>query len=160
MAREPVPAGALDSAVRMWAAFTSPDPRTLEPWIEVPWVRRYCEEFPATPNGLTRTERQAMEGAASGLLEKMALFLANNASEEAYFLGDIGFFRILEDLQNCPQPLLDSELRLTPKGEAVLAGEDDRIRGNGIDLWRGGVHLHGDDAQFRWDVASRRFVAG
>jgi hypothetical protein len=39
----------------------------------------------------------------------------------------------------------------------VLAGQADRARG-GIDRWLGGVHLRGDDAEWRWDGQGRRVV--
>jgi hypothetical protein len=42
---------------------------------------------------------------------------------------------------NAPKMLGEAEIRLTPFGEAVLAGEANTVRENGIDLWIGGVHL-------------------
>jgi hypothetical protein len=42
---------------------------------------------------------------------------------------------------NAPKMMSDAEIRLTPFGQAVLAGEANTVHENGIDLWVGGVHL-------------------
>jgi len=68
-----------------------------------------------------------------------------------------------------PHPLVDVDapplregfphegtVRLTDTGRAVLDGRADWIRLNGIDRWLGGVHLHGADAQWRWDAEAGR----
>jgi hypothetical protein len=34
------------------------------------------------------------------------------------------------------------------------------VRIHGIDRWLGGVHLHGHDAQWRWDPDRDRLVPG
>jgi hypothetical protein len=41
-----------------------------------------------------------------------------------------------------------------------LAGQADWIRDcGGIDLWLGGVHLHGADAAWRWDADRNALLA-
>ena len=52
--------------------------------------------------------------------------------------------------------LLESSFQVTEFGEAVLRGDEDFVRLNGIDLWLGGVHLEGDEAAWRWDEAEDR----
>jgi len=47
--------------------------------------------------------------------------------------------------------LLETSFELTGEGRAVINGGADFVRLNGIDTWLGGVHLHGDDAKWRWD---------
>ncbi len=47
--------------------------------------------------------------------------------------------------------LLGTSFRITDHGKAVLNGDEDFVRLNGIDLWLGGVHLQGDEAEWRWD---------
>jgi hypothetical protein len=55
--------------------------------------------------------------------------------------------------------LIEAPLRLTPTGEAVVAGRDDWFRLNGAARWVGGVHLIGPDPAWRWDADRRRVVA-
>jgi hypothetical protein len=63
-----------------WTAFRSPDPRNLEtvkiaalPFLAAA-LRRHLEEFPWTTDGLSRTERQILQG---------------NTDEEPAFMGDV-----------------------------------------------------------------------
>ncbi len=55
----------------------------------------------------------------------------------------------------------DSTFEITDAGRDVLRGEADHIELNGIDCWRGGVHLHGHlqgQTIWRWDSAAGRMV--
>jgi hypothetical protein len=56
------------------------------------------------------------------------------------------------------QRYMQSKLKLTEFGEAVLAGTDDFSRHNPIDRWWGGTRLSNDDL-WRWDAASRALIA-
>jgi hypothetical protein len=47
---------------------------------------------------------------------------------------------------------------VTAAGARVLAGETDHVELNGIDRWIGGVHLIGNDAQWRWDEGTESVV--
>jgi hypothetical protein len=155
-----------DGAHMAWEAFRSPHPTLLgamarNRYVDLPYLgpalTRMCEEYPAENGGLSKVERLVLEAVAQGISEPVELYQAYSEKEEWIFLGDGPFFRILDGLNSCPQPLLDPEFRLTRKGEDVLAGNDDRIDGNGIDRWIGGVHLHGPDSPWRFDPARRQF---
>ena len=50
-----------------------------------------------------------------------------------------------------PLRMLFSAFEITERGQAVLAGAEDFVIKNGIDLWLGGVHLQGKESQWRWD---------
>jgi DNA-binding MarR family transcriptional regulator len=51
-------------------------------------------------------------------------------------------------------------IAITDAGREVLAARADQIRLNGIDVWRGGVHLAGSDASpWRWDAHHERLVS-
>ena len=54
--------------------------------------------------------------------------------------------------------LLKSAFQITEPGAAVMRGDDDFIRRNGIDLWLGGTHLEGVEAAWRWDQNRGRLV--
>ncbi len=47
---------------------------------------------------------------------------------------------------------------MTETGRAVLDGEADWIKLNGIDRWLEGVHLHGAESRWRWDEENRRLL--
>jgi hypothetical protein len=78
--RNPVTRRHMAEARAAWTAFRSPDPRNLEtvkiaalPFLAAA-LRRHLEEFPWTTDGLSRTERQILQG---------------NTDEEPAFMGDV-----------------------------------------------------------------------
>ena len=78
--RNPVVRRHLAEARAAWTAFRSSDPRHLEtvkiaalPFLAAA-LRRHLEEFPWTTDGLSRTERQILQG---------------NTQEEPAFMGDV-----------------------------------------------------------------------
>ncbi|HYW08083.1 MAG TPA: hypothetical protein VE913_14065, partial [Longimicrobium sp.] len=158
-------------ARRAWAAFRAPDPTEIErvlagdtgalPFLAAA-LRRHLEQFPAARDGLSRSERQALEAVADGATTPEAAFAEHNRREDPVWLGDATFFGYLRALAAGPAPLLltDGALRLTATGRAVLDGRADRVRTNGIGRWLGGVHLHGADARWRWDEAEGRLIRG
>jgi hypothetical protein len=160
-----------DVARRAWAAFRAPDPTAIErvlaggtgalPFLAAA-LRRHLEQFPAARDGLSRSERQALEAVADGATTPEAAFAEHNRREDPVWLGDSTFLGYLRALASGPDPLLRMEggLRLTATGRAVLDGRADRVRANGIRRWLGGVHLHGPDARWRWDGAAGRLIEG
>jgi redox-sensitive transcriptional activator SoxR len=183
-AREPAVEATLEAAVSVWGAFRSPDPAELAAWAarEIPGLPfvaaalvRLLEELPAPGDGLSATERHALEAVASGAGTPFAAFLSAQRLEQAPFLGDTWFFRSLveigsgdvrlvetadgEPLPAAP-PLGDGQvfarlpLRLTEEGARVLTGELDRVELIGVDRWLGGTHVSADRV-WRWDPAGR-----
>ena len=164
---------ALESAERAWSALCEPEPDALAelathedpslPFLS-PALRRLLDELPSPNDGLSRTERLALETIAAGARTASAAFVAAQRLEDAPFLGDTWFFRTLSalgqgdtrlvegdgaPLPSAP-PLSDGqafmrlELRVTPAGERVLRGEANRVELLGIDRWIGGTHItHG-----------------
>lgn len=182
--RRDVTAAQLEVASRAWSAFCAPDPRGLVPFTlgaipGLPYLpdafERHLEEFPAIANGLSRTERQILEGLEGGASTAAALFSASQKREERIFTGDSTFFAHLRKLASVPVPLLrlphsqedhrafgESQVEITPHGSAVLHEAEDHISLNGIDRWLGGVHLHcqpggPENAVWRWNSQERRF---
>jgi hypothetical protein len=165
--REPVHRIHFDSAHMAWEAVRSPYPTSLGalsrgrlpglPYLSAA-LQRFCAEYPSLSNGASQTEQSVLQLASQQEWEPGDLFRAWQQTENPMFLGDLSFFRIVGGLQTGLQPLLDHNLQLTSKGRAVLAGEDDRVLGNGIDRWIGGVQLRGSDSPWRWDVSRRQFV--
>jgi hypothetical protein len=164
--RAPLSGAQFRLANAAWSAFTSPDPRTIEPVIQsetspLPFLaaalRRHLEQFPSTRDGLSRTERQILQVLRErGPLSTHRLFAAVARMEDSPFLGNHSFARILRSLASARHPLVaaeESAVRIAPAGLRVLEGCEDHIQLNGSDRWLGGVHLDGS-GQWRWDPDS------
>jgi hypothetical protein len=186
-ARVPASQDTLAAAVSVWDALRHPDPSALAaaaqadlpglPFLE-PALLRLLEELPAPGDGLSGTERRALQAVAAGAATAAAAFLAAQDLEAAPFLGDTWFFRALAGLGTGPDRLVETQdgdplppppplgdprafarlpLRLTGLGERVLDGREDRVALLGLDRWLGGTHLT-PAAAWRWDPAARRLV--
>lgn len=176
--RQPVTDKQVHLARHAWRAFCSPEPIGIEVALRrdtsaLPFLadalQRHLEEFPWTRDGLSRTERQALLGIDAGFDTVEPLFRAVQALERRPYQGDGSFLHCLRGLASPPMPLIRLEgggalrnqrLSLTNTGRDVLAGREDRVRLHGIDRWLGGVHLHGQEAQWRWDGERSRLVPG
>lgn len=164
-----------------WRAFTSHDPTALERLLArdtsaLPFLHgaltRFLEEYPAVGSGLGRTERQIIDGLVRGMTRPVELFLDSQKQEERIFMGDATFWSRLEMLASGPRPLIrlpgkptdqafpKGEIELTDDGRRVATGELDWVAVAGIDRWLGGVHLVGDQAEWRWDPDRGKLVAG
>jgi DNA-binding transcriptional MerR regulator len=169
---------ALELATAVWSAFRAPEPSALAGWAvrdtsELPFLGpallRLLEELPAPGDGLSGTERRALQAIAAGAGTPAAAFVAAQRLEDAVFLGDAWFYRTLAGLAGlvdplpAPPPLSDPNefirlpLRLTGDGERALAGELDRVELLGVDRWVGGTHVT-PDSLWRWDPAARALV--
>jgi len=157
--------------VRAWRAFCGEDPTELAALLHgedlgaLPFLaaalRRFFEEYPSPEAGLPRTERQVLEGLRDGPASVAALFRHNQDCEQSPFLGDLLFFAVLRRLAGGAHPLLrldgqgpiaEQRATLEPAGARVLDGDGDAVALNGVDLWRGGVHLRGREGIWRWDA--------
>lgn len=172
-----------------WQAFTSPDPTNIEKLLAtdtsaLPFLKkallRHLQQFPSTTNGLGRTEQQILTAVAHGKQTPQEIFLADQAQEENVFMGDASFWIYLHTLCSGKEPLLqtrngatfflpeaetdvpfvEQKLILTEAGKTVLAGTTDQIKLNGIERWFGGVHLQGNDVQWRWEGNNLLHFAG
>jgi hypothetical protein len=169
------------TARRVWASFRSSDPRVLQAidahaLPDVPAaIDRLLQEYPWTTDGLSRTERVALTAIAEGKDDPLDVFRAVQEAEERPFMGDHWAWVAVDRMSRGNQPLVIAPLppqaditpefatqryELTDTGRAVLDGQADHVRLNGVDRWLGGVHLHGHEPAWRWDPASNAVVAG
>ncbi|HEY7017751.1 MAG TPA: DUF1835 domain-containing protein [Gaiellaceae bacterium] len=178
--RRPATHETLAAARHAWDAFRAPDPAALAalaadgsgPLEQLgAALLRLLEELPSPRDGLSRTERGALEAIDAGARTPAAAFVAAQELEAAPFLGDAWFFRTMAGLGGgnvrlvevddgsplpAPPPLGDSRtfswlpVRVTETGRAVLRGEADRVDLLGLDRWLGGIHLTAENA-WRWD---------
>ncbi len=150
------------SARRSWERFTSSCADDLyaaagEDAIGLPFLRpalqRLCEEYPWKRDGLSRSQRQALSAVSQGPAGPQELFARAQAWEEAYFLIEGVFEKMLEDLGAGDGALVEEEegkLVTTALGRRVLAGDADWLDEHPIDRWIGGVHLLPERVT-RWD---------
>jgi len=170
-------------ASRAWKAFRSSDPRALfdltvalEGDTTLEFLRdallRFFAEYPSASNGLSQTAQLALDVLAEDPMAGGALFAAAQSREARPFLGDTIFFDMLRALASARVPLVSLSssaqevglqsclVAITDAGRAVAAGRSDHVALNGIDLWRGGVHLAGaDSSPWRWDAGGETLVS-
>lgn len=179
-----IDAAQLDLGRRGWLAFTSDTPQALQELLGedlsvLPFLaaalRRHLEEFPDSVTGLSRHERQILEMVDAGIRQPVTLFVEHQKREAAPYLGDWGFWSMIEGLTNVPHALLQTtgggdfrrppqirdddafrgqRLSLTETGRAVLAGAADWVALQPPDRWKGGVHLQPGKPLWRWHAAS------
>jgi hypothetical protein len=186
--REPVSAAQFGLARRAWGAFCSSDPRAIEQLLQqdiaaLPYLRaalrRHLEQFPDLEHGLCRTTYQILMAVQAGATEPGILFEVAENREPARFLGQGLFWSYVGLLTGGAYPLLTTndgqafhspepadaiidaptqQLALTAAGRAVLQQRADAIQLNGIDCWRGGVHLDHRQPHWRWDPTRARLA--
>ncbi|MFN0263547.1 DUF1835 domain-containing protein [Tepidamorphus sp. 3E244] len=184
---QPVSLQMRHEAAQAWGFFTQGDCKALENFAHgltpdltsLPWMGkaliRFLAEFPDTASGLSRTQRWSLEELAQGPQPAGKLFGAISAREDAMFMGDLSYLRVLDTLAAAPVPAItgvqstlqeacrdeaayrayaQSDLALTDFGRALLAGDADFIAENGIDQWFGGYHATGRET-WRWNEAGQ-----
>jgi hypothetical protein len=166
--RRTVTDATFESAKSAWDAFRATEPDALFAQTErdaqgLPFLRaalrRLCQEFPWTGDGLSRSQRHALQAVAAGPARADELFRRAQAREEAPFLGDTTFAAIVRDLQMQPAPLVegaDGALEPTARGRSALAGGEDWLQVQPLDRWIGGVHLTREQC-YRWNDDTARF---
>jgi hypothetical protein len=169
----PVTSDQFALAQSAWAAFTSPTPQKIPPLAfndhaSLPYLasalRRLLQELPAIASGLSLTEERCLLALTDGSRSVGALFKITQEQEEARFLADLPFFKLLDGLCFATTPLLHdlpcrskacvtgqdegnyrafakAELTLTDAGHAALDGRFDHAQENGIIRWFGGTLL-------------------
>jgi hypothetical protein len=159
-------------AIETWRAFRATDPTDLAaisqqiipemPFLVAALVR-FLEEYPGTTDGLSRTERQVLQAAGAGKRKKAEIYMESRKQEDVPW-GDVSVYLRLNWLAAGPNPALiespRNEFTITDAGRQLLEGKADwiKLQGN-VDRWLGGVHLTGEQAQWRWDKNKRTLIA-
>ena len=106
----------LELARNVWRELAAPTPSAVAAWLAQPderlphlrpALRRFLEELPAPASGLGRTETTALQQLADEPATAADLFRAAIAREEAAFMGDLSFFRLIEDMAFCRRAVGD-----------------------------------------------------
>lgn len=119
-----------------------------------------AKSSPGKRDGLSRSQRQALYAVAQGPGRPEELFARAQAREEAYFLTEQVFAKMLDDLAVGDSALIEEEegtLVPTVLGRRVLAGDGDWLDRRAIDRWVGGVRLLPENLT-RWDDDAACFV--
>ena len=182
--RQRVTAAQLQLGSKAWAAYSSSNPKEIESLLEsdlspLPFLKsalvKHLRRFPSTDNGLGRIGNVGLDLIAKGYPNFRSLFPAFTRREPEYGFGDAQLYLELKRLSDAPTPLLKlsgggnraakdpaqmllSSFEITEHGKAVLAGEGDFVRSNGIDHWLGGVHLEGKEASWRWEEQAQELL--
>lgn len=134
-------------------------------------LTRHLQELPWTGDGLSLTQRLALEQLDSGPKTVSALFKAMQwTTEPLPFLGDLTFWSILREMQRVARPPFDVDaasaprrwphhvLSLTATGRALLAGELDWISLSPPERWVGGIRIATGAPLWRWSAEQGRPV--
>lgn len=145
-----------------WAALRSP---TQQPLLDIiatgtsalPTMaialHRHLQQLPWTTNGLNLSEQLSLQILEDeGDMNAARLFgWYTNHYEPLTFMGDSGYWHLLEDLASANQPaiLLDKQgdkpnswqVSLTDTGRALLNNNADWLELNTVDRWVGGIHI-------------------
>ena len=117
-------------------------------------VQRLLEEYPNTINGLSRTEHQALLTISKGEgMQKKEIFIESQKEEEAPFIADIIFWKILDEFIEHKLIIveIDNSISITELGEEVLSAKKNWISIKDIDHWIGGVYLTNDNL-WCWNI--------
>jgi len=182
--RRKVASEQLNLGSNAWQAYASSTPTEIEallksdtsalPFLETA-LTKHLQRFPSVQNGLGRVANVGLELIADRYRRFKSLFPAFGKREPLYGFGDAQLFLELKRLANATRPLLtmtngndadplnarqllNTSFEVTDEGRAVMNGEQDFARLNGIDIWLGGVHLHGDEVEWRWDETQRKLM--
>jgi hypothetical protein len=144
-------------------------------------VVELLEELPMPTTGLGATEMRMLELIAAGNAGPFDLFPGRGKRNQGRVFDYWEAGALLDGLARCPAPAvagLDegpfteemhkdpsrlerykrSELKLTPLGNAILAGTEDFSRHNPVHRWWGGTELT-NGRLWRWDPASHALIA-
>ena len=182
--RQEVTQPQLELGSKAWQAYSAAQAAGLIALVDsdksaLPFLKgaliKHLQRFPSTDNGLGRIESVGLELIAKGDRNFRSLFPAFSTREPEYGFGDSQFYLELKRLVDAATPVLRlsvdgnaaatdqaqmllSSFEISEYGKAVLAGDEDFVRSNGIDLWLGGVHLEGNEALWRWDEQAQELL--
>ncbi len=138
-------------AEEVWDAFTSDTPKDWASLLKnstdiLPFLKgaiyRILQEYPSTKYGLSRTEYQALQAISDGHTKALDIFKKSQNSEGRKFMGDVLFWKILDDFEAHGVIKKESgELSLTFLGKELLDAKNNWLNIKTIKHSIGGVNL-------------------
>ena len=171
-ARHPVSPQQMREGQMVWTLLRRPDPSALAALgsgpAALPYmagaVRRHCQELPWTTDGMSLTERLALELVAERPRTIGEVFRDLMLGREPLpWLGDLMLQTIIQAMKRIDQPVFTAafesddrrwfkeRLTITSVGRAVLAGEIDWLALRPPERWVGGVRIKAAGPCWRWD---------
>ena len=156
----------LTVAHKAWSAFQEPNPMAwfgllkrntnILPFLEDA-IKRMLEEFPNTKNGLSRSAHQALLTISKGIENPREIFNRCQNYEKHKFMGDIVFWKILDDF--IENQIISSQkngqiLTITELGQNLLNGKINYLHIKPINGWIGGTKLTNDKV-WCWNIKKR-----
>ena len=155
----------LKLAKEAWSAFREPTPKSwskllkkstsILPFLQ-PTIVRMLEEFPSTKTGLSRTEYQALLVISNGIDNAQDIFEESQNLEKRKFMGNIIFWKILNNFENYNiiERDINNRLTITSLGRELLNGKRFWFDIMPLDRYIGGCHLTLENL-WCWDNATK-----
>ena len=138
-------------AQKAWSAFCDDTPKKWaelldEPTALLPFLKgavyRMLEEYPSTKYGLSRTAYQALIIISNGINTPVDIFIKCQSFEERKFMGDVIFWKILEDFETYGIiKKQEGKFSLTSLGKQLLNGQKNWLSISPLQRSIGGVNL-------------------
>lgn len=151
----------LEVAQNAWEAFTSETPKKWASLLNtsteiLPFLKgavyRMLQEYPSTKYGLSRTEYQALQAISDGQSKRTELFQKCQSLEGRKFMGDMIFWKILEDFE--AHGIIEDNndlLSITLLGKKILSMEENWLNIKNIQRSIGGVNISHENL-WCWDM--------
>ena len=134
-------------------------------------ILRLLQEYPDIQTGLGRVASTALRLIDQGTTKPGKLFGAQQLTEKRRYLGDLSFWRILDEMLQSEFPLIQTSagslkinphdkedlLSLTDLGQQILSEKKHWLDYHKTDKWIGGVHLHSGNI-WCWSDAEQKIV--
>lgn len=156
----------VEQAAEAWAAYAAPDPTALDAFrrrrLALPFLgaamRRHLRDLPWATDGLGLTERLVLSAIGAGTVEEVPLLRALRAADRQFRVTDLILRDVVARLRSGPNRLIAAAvpLQLTPRGAAVLAGQD---RHRPVPRRHAGVRVL-PDPPWVWNPATDSVSAG
>ena len=151
-------------AQEAWSAFCHNTPKKWanllnKPTALLPYLNgavfRMLEEYPNTKCCLSRSEYQALHIISNGIDDPLDLFEKCQSFEERKFMGDVLFWRILENFEKYKViNKYEQKLTLTTLGKKLLQGEENWLNIKPLQHSIGGVELSFQNL-WCWDMEQK-----
>lgn len=175
---KPVSTQQFSLAQQAWQAFTDREPQAWESLLSrdteaLPYladtVLRLLQEYPDCSSLLQKTATMALELLQKGPLTPWALFQRYQDAETRRFLGDLSFWKLLNELRQSQTPLIalqneplglpgdaSQQIYLTQAGRERLQTPSPSFP-HTLSRWIGGVHLSAENV-WCWDPVQQKLT--
>ena len=143
-----------ESTPKSWSKLLK-KPTSILPFLQ-PTIVRMLEEFPSTKTGLSRTEYQALLVISKGIDNAQDIFEESQNLEKRKFMGNIIFWKILNNFENYNliERDINNRLTITSLGRELLNGKRFWFDIMPLDRYIGGCHLTLENL-WCWDASTQ-----